>query len=476
LYQAASKIAKVREQILNCLGTLTRTVEGTKSFQKLYSGDRRLWETAESLYVALLDAVQDILAWLDDGAWRRTFSALFKQENYSTPLEDKIKDAVETRVKEFHEQLEYCQHERIQKIHIGVDGLTESVDDLKNDVQEIQVVQEKHHEELTQLLMTTLKGISHAFDWYAKTTQEQREALARFTQRMYEPVVFLIRGPPMISSAQLSALLQIEPSVPDEDVDFALKFGQTLPPERQARAASLLQNTRFQSWLKAGKCEILVVNGKDPRSQSGTMSPLSYVVGLLGRTLTATKTAVPLVCVCGRHLSPDDPLEGAAGALRLLIYQLLTYVGDAADLSLLDHTFLRAVESGDIRYLCELFRSLIVSVVSGATAPCAIVCLVDGVNFLEATARKPGLEILIAFLQQLVLDINELGGLLIFKVLLAYPYTSSYARDWFPPETILTLSEELSCDRQGYNLVRLSSASENVVLGPPGLHRYSSAP
>jgi hypothetical protein len=461
---------------LNCLGTLTRTVEGTKSFQKLYSGDRRLWETAESLYIALLDAVQEILAWLDDGAWRRTFSALFKQENYSTPLEDKIKNAVETKVKEFHEQLEFCQHERIQKIHIGVDGIIESVSDLKNDVQEIQVVQKTHYEELTRLLVSLLQGQAYTYDWQLKTDQERREALDRLAQRAYNPMVLFVKRPPMISSFHLLDLLQIEANVPEDDLRLAVQHGQTLPPERQDRAASLLQNTKFQSWLKTGRCEILVVNGKDPRSQSGAMSSLTYVIALLGRTLTSTQTAFPLVCICGRHASPDDPLEGAAGVLRLLVYQLLTYVGDSADLSLLDHTFLKAVESGDIRYLRELFRSLIVSVVSVASAPCTIVCLVDGVSFLETTARKPGLEILVAFLQQLVLDINELGGLLVFKVLLTYPYMSSYAHDWFPPEVILTMGEEISGDGQGYNLVRLTSASESLVLGPPGLHRFASAP
>jgi hypothetical protein len=100
----------------------------------------------------------------------------------------------------------------------------------------------------------------------------------------------------------------------------------------------------------------------------------------------------------------------------------------------------------------------------------------DGVSFLETTARKPGLEILIAFLQQLILDINELGGLLVFKVLLTYPYMSNYAHDWFPPEAILNMGEESSGDLQGYNSVRLSSASENLILGPPSLHMYSSVP
>jgi len=465
----------VREQILNCLSTLTRTVEGTKGFQELYTDNKELWKAAESLYIALLDAVQDILAWFDDGAWLRTIRALLKQENCSRPLEDKIRTAVETRVKEFHEQLEYCQHKKLQEIYIGVNGIAQGVDDLQADLQKDQVARQTHYEELIRMLVSLLQGQANTYDWQLKTDQERREALGRLTQRIYSPVVSLMRRSPMISSSQLLSLLRVQPSIPENDSHSGVQYGQTLSPEGQCRAASLLQNPRFQSWLKAGRCEVLVVNGKDPRSQSATMSPLTYVVGLLGQTLTATQAAVPLVCVCGKHASPDDPLEGAAGVLRLLVFQLLTHVGDSADLSLLDYNFIEAVKWGDIGHLRELFRSLIVSVVSVASAPCSIVCLVDGVSFLETTARKPGLETLIAFLQQLVLDINELGGLLVFKVLLTYPYMSSYAHDWFPPETILTMGE-LSGDRHGYNSVRLSSASENLMLGPPGLHRYSSAP
>jgi hypothetical protein len=465
----------VREQILNCLSTLTRTVEGTKGFQKLYTGDKELWEAAESLYIALLDAVQDILAWFDDAAWLRTVRALFKQENYSRPLEDKIKTAVETKVKEFRDQLELCQHKRTQKIHIGVDGIARSVDDLQNDLRKSQVVQERKNEELTQLIVLLLQGQANTYDWQLKTAQERREAFDRFTQRISSPVVSFPR-PSMISSSQLLSLLHVQPSVPENEVHSGVQYGQTLSPEGQSRAASLLQNPRFQSWLKSGRCEMLVVNGKDPRSQSATMSPLTYAIGLLGRTLTATQAAVPLICVCGKHASPDDPLEGAAGVLRLLVFQLLAYLGDSADLSLLDYNFIEAVKWGEISHLRELFRSLIVSVVSVASSPCSIVCLVDGVSFLETTARKPGLEVLVAFLQQLVLDINELGGLLVFKVLLTYPYMSSYAHDWFPPDAILTMGEEIGGDGQGYNSVRLTSASENLMLGPPGLHRYSSAP
>lgn len=419
------------------------------------------------MYIGLLDAVQDILAWLDEGAWSRTFKALFKQDNYSAPLEDKIKIAVETRVKEFYDRLVYCQHERIQQIHIGVDKNVRTIDHLQQDVQKGQTIQQVHHENLMQFLVAMCQGLMHEFDWQRASHQALQEGFHQLAQRHYDTTILINLNASTISSSDLLGLLQVSSSTVEDDTRIAVQYGQSLSPKRQDRAAALLKHAKFQSWLKTGKCEILVVNGQDTQSDSATMSSMTYVVGMLVRTLISTQVAVPLLCICGRHASPGKPLEGAAGVLRLLIHQLLMYVGESADLSLIDQNFIEAVKAGDIQYLRELFRSLIVSVVVKSNGPCAIMCLVDGVSFLETTARRPGLEMLIAFLKQLVIDINGLGGFLIFKVLLTYPRMSHYAQKWFPSEAILTMSEEIDGDRQGYNSVRLSAASEKLVLDAP---------
>ena len=467
----------MREQILNCLGTLTCTVEGTKGFQQLYAGDKKLWESAESLYLALLDAVQDILAWLDDSAWRRTLGALFKQENYCRPLEDKIKTDVEARVKEFHEQLEYCQHERIQLIHFGVDGIARSVDNLQHDHQKAQAVQQAHYEELTKLLMSMLQDQLYAHDWQLKSRQAWQDAVDRLTQRNYDQTILVACRFPMISHSDLKGLLRVHASVLEDDLLFAVQCGSTLSPERQSRAVTLFQHARFRSWLQTGGCDILVVNGNDRQSVlSSSTSPLTYAVGLLTQTLVSTHAAVPLVCICGRYASPDNALEGSEGVMRLLIYQLLARLGDSADLSSLDYNCIEAIKAGDIRYLRELFRSLLVSLLVTINKPCTVMCLVDGLSFLDTTARRPGLEILVAFLQQLVLDISDLGGFLVFKVLLIHPRISEYAYEWFPPEAILTVSEDASEDRHGYDLARMSTVSSDLFSTEPYLYRSVSEP
>jgi hypothetical protein len=451
-------------------------VHGTEDFRQLYAGDKKLWESAESLYLALLDAVQDILAWLDESAWRHAIGALLKQDNYGTPLEDKIKTAVEIRVKEFHERLGYCQHERIQQIHIGVDKVARSVDSLQSDLQKSQATQQARDEDLTQLIVSMLQGQLYTFDWQLKSRQAWEEAVGQLARRNYDPVVLMARRPPTINHSDLLSLLQVHTSVLEGDSLFAIQCGSSLSPERQSRAVSLFQHVRFRSWLQTGGCDILIVNGSDHQSAPSSTSPLTYAVGLLAQTLMSTQAAVPLVCICGRYASPEDPLEGAEGVMRLLIHQLLAFLGDSADLSSLDYNYVEAIKAGDMRYLRELFRSLLVSMVFIINRPYTIMCLVDGLSFLETTARKPGLEILVAFLQQLVLDTNDLGGFLVFKVLLIHPSRSQYAHDWFQTEDILTLPEDAGEDRHGYDLARMSTVSENLLSGTPSLHKSASEP
>lgn len=147
----------IREQILTCLNSLTRTVNGTKSHMQLYPGNRGLWEAAEALYIALLDAIEGMLEWLDEGAFKRTFSTLFKQQNHAKPLEDKIKTALDEKVKVFYELLQYCQHERIQQVEIGVDRIIRDIQDTNASVKILQKNRENGFESVVNLCNDLLR-------------------------------------------------------------------------------------------------------------------------------------------------------------------------------------------------------------------------------------------------------------------------------------------------------------------------------
>ena len=51
---------EIRKQILESFSGLSQTINDTKSYIRLYSGDVELRQKAEDLYVVILDAVQGI--------------------------------------------------------------------------------------------------------------------------------------------------------------------------------------------------------------------------------------------------------------------------------------------------------------------------------------------------------------------------------------------------------------------------------
>nr|OQO18393.1 hypothetical protein B0A51_13724 [Rachicladosporium sp. CCFEE 5018] len=238
-----------------------------------------------------------------------------------------------------------------------------------------------------------------------------------------------------------------------------------MAPKQQARAAVLLQNVTFQTWFKSAESDILVVQGKCGSDVHATMSPLTHFTGLFATMLDRSQTAVPLTYVSGRHSIPDDALEGAEGMMRMLISQLLARFGDAIDLPDMNYEHIEATKAGDIRYLCELFRLIIIATVSSSTRPFAVVCLVDGLSLLETGARRSSLEYAFRPLQRLVNDASAIPGMLVLKVVLLYSHVSQYAWEWFPRSAILTLGDDAGGDGHGYNAARLAALSESAMQG-----------
>ncbi|OQO11507.1 hypothetical protein B0A48_03234 [Cryoendolithus antarcticus] len=459
VFNAAKRIQDIREKILDCLSALTRTVEGTQKMHDLYYGDRELWQAAEDLYIALLDAVESMIAWLDEKAWRRVMGAMFKQANYARPLEEKIKLAVETKAKAFHEHLEYCQHRRIQKIDIGVDRIIRDVADAKQDIARSQA-------DLKQAFAELCNANFQQLQWsLANWSILQSQSLQNFMQQQQAQNKPTPARGPMISVEELLGCLRVADGNSATDLDHAVRYGQSISPGQQARAALLLQNAHFQTWFRSAESAILVVQGRCRSDVRATQSPLTYFTGLFATMLDRSQTAVPLTYIGGKHSTPGDPMEGAEGMMRMLVSQLLLRFGDAIELPDMNYLFIEATKAGDIRYLCELFRSIIIAIVQSASTPVAIVCLLDGLSLLETGGRRSSFESAVRCLQRIVNEASAFSGMLILKIVLLYPHVSQYAWEWFPRSAILTLGDEAGGDGHGYNSARLAAISESAMQG-----------
>ncbi|OQN96063.1 hypothetical protein B0A48_17863 [Cryoendolithus antarcticus] len=425
----------------------------------LYYGDRELWRAAEELYIALLGVVEDMVAWLDERAWRRVMGALFKQNHYAKPLMEKIKLAVETKAKAFHEHLEFCQHRRIQKIDIGVDHIIRDIEDFRQE-------NARQRDDIKQYTWELCRDLFRSIEWSSANRHVlQLQTVQDFMLQQQAQSVQAVARAPMISVAQLQACLRVPANTQATDLELAVQHGQAMAPKQQARAAVLLQNVTFQTWFKSAESDILVVQGKRGSDVHATMSPLTYFTGVFATMLDRSQTAVPLTYVSGRHSIPDDALEGAEGMMRVLIFQLLARFGDAIDLPDMNYEFVEGTKAGDIRYLCELFRLIIMATVSSSTRPFAAVCLVDGMSLLETGARRSSLEYAVRSLQRLVNDASAIPGMLVLKALLLYSHVSQYAWERFPRSAILTLGDDAGGDGHGYNPARLAAISASAMQG-----------
>ncbi|KAL0253482.1 hypothetical protein SLS55_010461 [Diplodia seriata] len=67
--QAAIRMKEVRDKVFKCLARIPEVVEYTKGYLRLYRDDADLHQIAQDLYVAILEAVEDMTAWFNEKAY-----------------------------------------------------------------------------------------------------------------------------------------------------------------------------------------------------------------------------------------------------------------------------------------------------------------------------------------------------------------------------------------------------------------------
>lgn len=259
-----------------------------------------------------------------------------------------------------------------------------------------------------------------------------------------------------INASQLLSLLAVNMATLSQDLEVAVCEGQNMVSAKQARAGEIMQDNRFQDWLKSNRSTTLVVNGMESDGYDDVASSMTYFAGLLAQTLQRLGVALPLTFLCGQHAAPGDPLEATKGMMRALISQLLVAYGNTLDLSFINYQFLETVVvAQDISALCELFRGLMTSIKRGA-----VFCILDGVSWFESSTRIHDLAVAMTFFQSLTEEIDSQGrSSLIFKILISSPGVSQYAQDWFPPNSILWMKEEIEGDGHGVGVLQMIEAT-----------------
>ena len=205
----------------------------------------------------------------------------------------------------------------------------------------------------------------------------------------------------------------------------------------------MMQEPKFKTWFKTSQSSILVANSLD--SSSNLVSSMSFMCGLLSRTIAQLGFQEPLTFYCSLHSAPGDVFEGANGLLRSLISQLLVNYSTTVHISFLNS--LEDVESlkrHDIHALCRLFQNLLACIDQAV-----VFCLIDGVSWLETPSLQADMDVVMPFLRDLTNEIAESGSRVVFKLLITSAVTAWGCRRWFPGADEVFLSENDYIDGQG---------------------------
>lgn len=62
-------MADIRQRILDTFASLPASIEASEDYLKIYRQDGELVSKAEDLYLAVLDGIQGMMAWIDHKAY-----------------------------------------------------------------------------------------------------------------------------------------------------------------------------------------------------------------------------------------------------------------------------------------------------------------------------------------------------------------------------------------------------------------------
>lgn len=258
--------------------------------------------------------------------------------------------------------------------------------------------------------------------------------------------------------------LGVQPESDLDDLSAVLCMDRMMAPKRQARAAALMQNDCFQSWLKSPDSQMLAVNGMGYDARPYTA--LSYFAALLRQTLSqldvaGDKQVMTLIFFCGEHLESGDELKGPVGLMRSLCAQFLLAFSEQLDLAFIDHGFSTSLHSRHVDALCALFRELLASA-ARAVGRCVFICIIDKVCSFEDESNLADLDRVMACLRSIA-SVEPQDGFIVFKMLAMSGVASMNAGRWFGAEGILSMEDEVHNGGEEYGEFHMLSDSADLI-------------
>ncbi|KAL0253355.1 hypothetical protein SLS55_010332 [Diplodia seriata] len=484
VYQAARRNKDLRELILGSLQALEVEIDYAKTYIREYAWNDELRQKTEDLYIAILDAVEEITKWIEKSTGIRGFlyepvKAVMQQDDYGRKLQAAVTDNVREKVEAFDRAVRACLHTEVRDtgknvvtvgrmlevVHGQIDGQTGDLKKMSATVSTLEdllrgMAREADGKSRRPLLERQRLQDERLRELHARNEQQ----LTQILQTQQAIIASAKPSQPVVSLPQLLSTLHLADTDPKTDPlekvidtvgferEVVLHFGRTMSTHHQSRISTVMQDPRFGEWFKAPRSRTLVLSGMNMNAvQSDVASPLSYMCAVLARTVADVQHAKPLAFFCRLHSGPDDGLSGASGMMRSLIAQLLLFHAEEPGLlDFLGPADLKLIGTDDVPILCQLFDELVKRIASGV-----IICMIDGINYLDKELHARGLHYAMQFLNSLVEAAGSSRSRLVFKLLVTSPTSSEYFQCWFPNRLEMAMPGEIMADGQGFNELRM---------------------
>lgn len=234
-----------------------------------------------------------------------------------------------------------------------------------------------------------------------------------------------------LTQEALCALLHVHPEISDIDIEHIVACRELLPLTHRYEVEAVVSKGSFRAWITTPASRELLIQGDFDGVHY--VSALSYFCTTLRTTLQQAGQYITLTFFCGRHLNHEDLQSGGRGIIRTFLSQLLQQnqfdtrsLGEQTDLSL--------AESGDIKQLTLIFRSL-VQQLSYVT----VFGIIDGIKYYERAAYLDDMSTVLTAL----LDIAEdQASRSIFKLLITSPSPTHFVRQAMSSQSILSMTSQ----------------------------------
>ncbi|KAJ0164049.1 hypothetical protein CTA2_1862 [Colletotrichum tanaceti] len=430
ILNAVKKGAEVRKQLSDSLDDLIPIFSDVELYLSTFRGDEHIRKAAVDLAVAVLEAVERAIGFFTSKEFVRGLKAfggglggsyekdlvqslesinktvqrlmqeaaksnMFEGRMYSQETMRMLQQAADAQQKSLEVQKQMST-EQAKGISMLTDVKTLLDHHLKERdretvVKEFAIERERHRQELEYLrvdiisLRSVSPGLGNPWGPYMPPPPQPSQPVLDWpvTQDDLRQI---------LSSGDIDLV----------DASFAASRTPDFPSRERAQAQQIVGNHLFRAWMMSPRsAKFLIHWDRNPPRQVANLSPLSLFCVSMAEMLYGHRRFIPLLWLCGRHVSLGDRFSGGRSMLASLADQLLRqHEFDVRSVMTTGAVDLGRLQAGDEKEILRLLYVLICHIPEAITP----VFLVDNVILYEREEMEADLAL--SSLLRLVVDGN----------------------------------------------------------------------